>query len=117
MDVAQTLRGSLRASIYTARVKQIVLPVTNFSITDSPYGWMEFIGKVENSTTEKASICVDMVLKDKRGEVVGIITDTIHDVAPGATVNFDGSSVLLPAEMTTQSISTCDVYAYPIQFQ
>ena len=117
LDTTQQLKATLRPSVYTASVSKITLPVSNFSITDNSFGWIDAAGKVTNTTSEKVSIQVDMIYKDKNGDVIGVDESTILDVAPGDTVNFKESATLLPDGTTTKTISACEVYAYPIQYQ
>ncbi len=99
-----------------AKVDLIRCPVTDVSFTDSYFGGVEVVGRVENTTGQEQSMLnVDVVLYDAAGNVLSVMSTYTSNVAPGAKIGFNTSSIF-QRNLKAADIASYAVYAYPTQY-
>ena len=99
-----------------AKVDLIRCPVTDVSFTDSYFGGVEVVGRVENTTGQEQSMLnVDVVLYDAAGNVLSVMSTYTSNAAPGAKIGFNTSSIF-QRNLKAADIASYAVYAYPTQY-
>lgn len=109
-----------RPDVKKATVENIRYGVTDVEISSNKYGYIKAIGRVENTTSkdEDGMIYVVIILKDANGTPIGqIFTIIMDDLAAGDKIGFEASAMSLPDDVTEESVSSYDVFAYPMQMQ
>ena len=92
-------------------------PISNKSISEDAFGAPTVSGTVTNDDTEKADLIeVTAIFLDNEGNLLGVASDIVVNLAPGESTNFtiDGSS--LPVGCTMAVISDYDVIAVAPKF-
>lgn len=109
-----------RISAKKAKVSCIRYNVSDVTIADSTYYGPKMIGRIENTTEEDEDgiIYVVAILYNTDKKPIGLLTDVIlDDLNAGAKIGFEATSLSLPETVTTSSIDSYLVYAYPMQLQ
>lgn len=109
-----------RPGVEKAKVENIRYSATDVEISSDKYGRIKAIGRVENTTSEDEDgmIYVVIILKDANGTPIGqIFTIIMDDLAAGDKAGFEASAMSLPDDVTADSVSSYDVFAYPMQMQ
>lgn len=103
-----------------AKVPCIRYNVSDISISDTQYYGPKMIGRIENTTSEDENrlIYVVAILFNSQKDPIGILTDLIYDDLPaGSKMGFEATSLSLPKTVTTSTIDSYLIYAYPNQYQ
>ena len=99
-----------------SKVDLVRCPVTDVKFTDSHFGGVEVVGRVENTTAEEQNLLnVAVVLYDKDGNVLSVLNTYASTVAPGAKIGFSASSIY-QRNLKASDIASYEAYAYPTQF-
>jgi len=108
-----------RPSVEKAKVDNIRFNVTDVEISESQYGQLKAIGRVENTTQEDQSmVYIALILKDANGVPIGqIFTILTDDLPAGEKIGFEATAMSLPDDVTVDAIANYDVFAYPMQMQ
>ncbi len=109
-----------RISAKKAKVACIKYEVSEISITDTSYSGPKMVGRIQNTTTkdEDRSIYVVAILYDTNKNPIGILSDIItEDLPAGGKLGFEATSLSLPKTVTSDSIDSYLVIAYPNQYQ
>ena len=109
-----------RISAKKATVACIRYEVSEITISDTSYLGPKMIGRIENTTSEDENrlIYVVAILFNSQKEPIGILTDLIYDDLPaGSKMGFEATSLSLPKTVTTSTIDSYLIYAYPNQYQ
>lgn len=104
-----------KLDIKKATVPLIRYKLSDLSLTESYYGSVELLGKVQNTLDEPESLCyVSVICWDDLGNVIYADSSLIlDDVMPGEWESFE---VRVGVDSISQ-ISEYKVYAYPFQYQ
>lgn len=121
LDVTEPIELSaiVRPNVYEASVDQILLSVSDTQIAgDNDWG-LKVKGRVENVTNDEfSSVYVAAVLRDADGKPLGVLFTIISEnIKPGDKIGFEASEFSLPDTVKIEDVISCDVYAYPFQFQ
>ena len=109
-----------RISTKKATVPCIRYEASEISISDTPYYGPKIVGRITNSTDkdEDGLIYVVAILYNNSNIPIGVLTDVISDDFPkGTKIGFEATSLSLPDSITSTSIASYKIYAYPVQFQ
>jgi len=108
-----------RENVEKAKVDLIRFPVTDAELSDSPYGGVKILGRVENTSAEAQSfVYIAAFLYDADGKCIGQVFTILSDeLAPGAKVGFEMSGFSLPDDVTADTVADFVIYAYPTQIQ
>ena len=109
-----------RISAKPAKVSCIRYEVSEISITDTTYFGPKLIGRIKNTTTndEDGIIYVVAILYDSNKKPIGVLSDLIYEDLPaGEKIGFEATSLSLPDNITSDSIDSYLVIAYPNQYQ
>ena len=109
-----------RINAKKATVPCIRYETSEISISDTTYFGPKIIGRITNTTNEDEDglIYVVAILYNSNSIPIGVLTDAITDDFPkGTKMGFEASSLSLPDSITSSSISSYKIYAYPLQFQ
>lgn len=109
-----------RISTKKATVPCIRYEASEISISDTPYYGPKIVGRITNSTDkdEDGLIYVVAILYNNSNIPIGVLTDVITDDFPkGTKIGFEATSLSLPDSITSTSIASYKIYAYPVQFQ
>ena len=108
-----------RLEIKKSTTEHITYPVTDISITDNTYGYLDILGRVENTTQSDASmVYVAVTLFNEASEPIGLVfTILTDDIAPGEKIGFEASGLSLPDDVTADAVASYTAVAYPYQFQ
>ena len=85
-------------------------------LRDSVYGGLTLIGEVKNDTKQDSEgmICVAAVLYGEDGNVLSVLYTYLSDVLPaGESVGFTLDSFMLPADITADTVTRTEIFAYP----
>lgn len=108
-----------RPSVEEAKIDNIRFPVTDFSITNTQYGDLKMLGRIENTSDESQTwIYIAAILFDENDVPIGqMFTILTEEIAAGDKIGFEGSSFSLPENITAENIARHEVFAYPLQIQ
>ena len=108
-----------REDVKEAKVDRVRLAVSEVELSDSGYGDIKALGRVENTTDETQDwVNVEILLFDADGKLIGKVTSLITDeLKPGDKVGFEATSFSLPDTVTVSSVASFIAYAYPMQMQ
>ena len=119
-----TINGVLsvipRIKAKPAKVPCIRYEVSEISITDTDFFGPKMVGRIKNSTTndEDGTIYVVAILYDSNKKPIGVLLDLIYEDLPaGEKIGFEATSLSLPENVTSNSIDSYLVIAYPNQYQ
>lgn len=100
-----------------AYIDMIRYPVTDVTVSETGYGEIKVIGRVENNTNEdQTMLYISAMLFDSNGDPLGHVFN-ILDVAAGEKVGFECVSLSLPEDVSVSDVASYSVVAYPMQFQ
>ena len=90
--------------------------VGEITINDSPYGGLVLSSQVTNTTSETGElVCVAVVLFGESDEPLAVVqTVLMEPLAAGQTVDFYIEDFLLPAELTSDAVTSVQAFAYPL---
>lgn len=90
--------------------------VGEITINDSPYGGLVLSSQVTNTTAETGElVCVAVVLFGEFDEPLAVVqTVLMEPLAAGQTVDFYIEDFLLPAELTSDAVTSVQAFAYPL---
>ena len=90
--------------------------VGEITINDSPYGGLVLSSQVTNTTAETGElVCVAVVLFGESDEPLAVVqTVLMEPLAAGQTVDFYIEDFLLPAELTSDAVTSVQAFAYPL---
>lgn len=108
-----------RPSVEKAKVENIRYAISDLSISDGQYGDLKALGRIENTTSEDASmVYIVIILKDSNNTPIGqMFTILTDDLKAGDKIGFEVSAFALPDDITADSVADFVTYAYPMQFQ
>lgn len=109
-----------RISAKKAKVSCIKYEVSEISITDTPYFGPKMIGRITNTTTkdEDRTIYVVAILYNANKKPIGVLSDIIlEDLPAGGKLGFEATTLSFPETVTSDSIDSYSVIAYPHQYQ
>jgi len=108
-----------RPDIRRARIDNIRFNVTDVSLSDAQFGGIRMMGRVENTHDEEHSMTyVVAILYDGNDiPIARLFTIIMEPFAPGDRIGFEGSSMSLPRDMTTNDVARFEAFAYPMQMQ
>ena len=109
-----------RINAKKATVPCIRYESSEISISDTMYYGPKIIGRITNTTNkdETGLIYVVAVLYSSSNIPIGVLTDVITDDFPkGARMGFEATTLSMPDTITSNSIHSYKIYAYPIQYQ
>ena len=87
-------------------------PLSNLKIADDGFGTPTVTGTVTNDDTEKADLIeISAVFEDNDGHCLGVSSDIVVNLEPGASADFEIDGYLLPVGCTMAVISDYDVIA------
>ncbi len=116
VNVKETYKIVPTVDVYETELEAIRCPVTDVSLTDSKWGGVDIVGRVENNTgIEQTNMNVAVVLYDADGNVLDVERAYVNTMAPGAKMGFSTrtSSTL---KFKSKDIASYAVYAYPYQY-
>lgn len=90
--------------------------VGEITINDSPYGGLVLSSQVTNTTSETGElVCVAVVLFGESDEPLAVVqTVLMEPLAAGQTVDFYIEDFLLPADLTSDAVTSVQAFAYPL---
>lgn len=90
--------------------------VGEITINDSPYGGLVLSSQVTNTTSETGElVCVAVVLFGESDEPLAVVqTVLMEPLAAGQTADFYIEDFLLPAELTSDAVTSVQAFAYPL---
>ena len=109
-----------RISAKKATVSCIRYESSEISISDTNYYGPKIVGRITNSTDkdETGLIYVVAILYSNNNIPIGVLTDVITDDFPkGARIGFEATTLSMPDTITSNSIASYKIYAYPVQYQ
>ena len=108
-----------RESVKKATVDLIRYETSDIQISDTGYGNIKILGRVENTSEETGSmVYIVAVLYDTDGNPVAVEFTILSDeLAPGDKVGFEFQSFSLPDSVTADTIADYTIYVYPMQMQ
>lgn len=120
----RTVEGNLNV-IPRINAKKAIVPCIRYdaseiSINDTTYNGPKMIGRIQNTTTknEDGLIYVVGILYNADGNPIGVVFDIITDDLPaGNKIGFEATSLNMPKTVTTNTINSYQIYAYPQQYQ
>lgn len=87
-------------------------PISNLSISDDGRGVPMVSGTVTNDDSETAKLIeVSVMFLDNEGKMLGVASDVVVNLAPGASQNFTIDGYVLPIGCTMAVISNYDAIA------
>lgn len=120
----KAVEGNLNV-IPRINAKKAIVPCIRYdaseiSINDTTYNGPKMIGRIQNTTTknEDGLIYVVGILYNADGNPIGVVFDIITDDLPaGNKIGFEATSLNMPKTVTTNTINSYQIYAYPQQYQ
>lgn len=108
-----------RESVKKASVDLIRYETTDVKISETDFGDIKILGRVENTSEESSSmVYIAVVLYDADGNPVAVeFTILSEELAPGDKIGFEFQSFSLPNSVTADTIADYAIYAYPMQMQ
>ncbi len=108
-----------RLDVEKAKVDNIRYAVSDVEISVDKYGELKAMGRVENTTDEAESmVYVVVILKDANGAPIGKLMNILmEDLNPGDKMGFEASGLMLPSDVTIDSVASFECFAYPMQMQ
>lgn len=118
-EPAGSLIAIPREKVKGATVDLIRYETSDIQISDTGYGDIKVLGRVENTTNEAASmVYIVAALYDADGNPVAVEFTILSDeLAPGDKVGFEFQSFSLPDSVTADAVADYTIYAYPMQMQ
>ena len=116
-DLADTCDLTLSLTVPEPTPADVIrYEVGEITINDSPYGGLVLSSQVTNTTGETGElVCVAVVLFGESDEPLAVVqTVLMEPLAAGQTVDFYIEDFLLPAELTSDAISSVQAFAYPL---
>lgn len=111
------LKAIPHLDIDEAYIDMIRCPVTDVTISETSYGEIKVMGRVENTTGEDQSLLyVSAMLFDANGNPLGHVFN-ILEAAAGEKVGFECVSLSFPEGISAADVANYSVVAYPTQFQ
>ena len=87
-------------------------PISNLKISDDGHGTPMVTGTVTNDDTETAKLIeLSAMFLDNEGQMLGVASDIVVNLAPGASESFEIDGYTLPVGCTMAVISDYDVIA------
>jgi len=119
LDNAEELVILPRVDIKKATVDTLRLSVSDLDLVEEGYSGVKMRGRVENTTDEEQTLVyIATVLFDDSDIPIGLMVTTLSEtLAPGDKVGFETSGYNLPKNLTVDSVSRYEVFAYHHQFQ
>lgn len=116
VNVKETYKIVPTVDVYETELEAIRCPVTDVSLTDSKWGGVDIVGRVENTTgVEQTSMNVAAVLFDKDGNVLDVERAYVNTMAPGAKMGFS-TRTSSSLKFKAKDVASYIVYAYPYQY-
>ena len=105
--------------IEESEVPLVRLNVSDETLRKTNYGWLEMIGRVENTTNEEIAgfWYVVAILYDKDGKVLCKMFDMPDDIAPGEKITFEMTDAYNKAEVDIEDVERYEFFAYPHKYQ
>jgi hypothetical protein len=103
-----------------ATVDSIRYPVTEVSLSDTSYGDIKAVGRIENTTgvDEDSIIYVVVVLLDSENQPLGVLTDIIvDDFLADTEIGFEATTLTMPPSITTSNVESYRTYSFPYAYQ
>lgn len=108
-----------REKVKRATVDLIRYETSDIQISDTGYGDIKILGRVENTTDEAADmVYIVAALYDADGNPIAVEFTILSDeLAPGDKIGFEFQSFTLPDSVTADAVADYTIYAYPMQMQ
>lgn len=89
------------------------------ALSDSVYGGLQLVGEVTNNSDSTADmVCVGAILFGGAQRPIGLVYDYLTEpLNPGETMEYGFESDTLPEDITSQSVVSVEVFAFPLQTQ
>ena len=116
-DLADTCDLTLSLTVPEPTAADVIrYEVGEITINDSPYGGLVLSSQVTNTTGETGElVCVAVVLFGEFDEPLAVVqTVLMEPLAAGQTVDFYIEDFLLPAELTSDAVTSVQAFAYPL---
>ena len=116
-DLADTCDLTLSLTVPEPTPADVIrYEVGEITINDSPYGGLVLSSQVTNTTGETGElVCVAVVLFGQFDEPLAVVqTVLMEPLAAGQTVDFYIEDFLLPAELTSDAVTSVQAFAYPL---
>lgn len=116
-DLADTCDLTLSLTVPDPTAADVIrYEVGEITINDSPYGGLVLSSQVTNTTGETGElVCVAVVLFGESDEPLAVVqTVLMEPLAAGQTVDFYIEDFLLPAELTSDAVTSVQAFAYPL---
>ena len=94
------------------------MTVSDTSLKDTSFGWMEMIGRVVNTTEETQDYYyVVAILYNKDDQVIGVMFDIMTDeIAPGEKMSFSMSNAISYSDLTLSDVDHYEFFVYAHQY-
>jgi len=109
-----------RPDVSKAKVDTIRFKISDEQFSPGSYNrGIKMMGRVENTTDkEQSMVYVAAILLDVNRIPIGqIFTIIMEDLKPGEKIGFEKNSLMLPDDVTLESVAYYIFYAYPNQYQ
>ncbi len=105
----------VRPKVEAADSACVRLAVTDVNVQNTAYGAVTVLGRIENTTDQKQDFYhIAAVLLDENQVPLAVISDLFsEEIEPGDQIGFELQSFFLPQDITSESVSSVLIYAYP----
>jgi hypothetical protein len=111
-----TAETTVNATLHTSAAKSVIaktaLPISDVSLKNVTFWGVGAIGMVTNNTAnDSSSVYVVVVLYNQANHALGVLFD-ILTVKAGEQISFSASTIMLPPEVTAESVDHFQTYGY-----
>lgn len=94
------------------------LKISSFSISENSYGYIECVGRVENTTDKEQTLYMVVIfLYDDNGNILDLAYTYPEDITPGEKTSFDITFMYNYFDFDLDDVARYKAIAYPIKFQ
>lgn len=94
------------------------LKISSFSLSENKYGYLECVGRVENTTDKEQTLYMVVIfLYDDNGNILDLAYTYPDDIAQGEKTSFDKTFMDNYFGVDLEDVVKYKVIAYPVKFQ
>lgn len=94
------------------------LKISSFSISENSYGYIECVGRVENTTDKEQTLYMVVIfLYDDNGNILDLAYTYPEYITPGEKTSFDITFMYNYFDFDLDDVARYKAIAYPIKFQ
>jgi hypothetical protein len=117
-DISVDYKINAKIDAVKSKKSKIILPHSEFRITDAKYSGIKAIGRIENNTGSELSwIEVAVICFDQNGYPVEILHSYADDLKPGDICGCEATSLISREGLTAEDIASYKVFVWENQLQ